>query len=141
MKDFDAERLERHKRREAEMGDRSFQLGGETFTYKANVSVDVLEKFTSDEILLGGDYIRMIKASCLEMIEDIDDAHERFLSLLSRSEDPITLIDLQDVFQGLVQEAFRRPTSASSPSGGLDADAGTTSTETSSTAPAEAAAA
>lgn len=141
MRDFDAERKERHEERERLLGDRTFKLGGEVFSHHANVSVNLLERLTSDTPLLGNEYIEAIKASCLEMIEEDGDAHDRFLALLKRKDDPITLQDLQAVFQGLVEEAFRRPTEASSPSGDGDATTGPSSTEKPSTAPAKAAAA
>ncbi len=136
MRDYDKERLERHVEREKLLGDRQFKIGGEFFTYKANVAVDVLRRLTSDTPLTGADYIDAIEASCLEMIEDTDDGHERFHLLLTRSDDPITMEDLQIVFTGLVEDAFRRPTEASSPSTDGDASTGTSSTETSSTGPA-----
>lgn len=136
MKDFDADIEQRHREREAELGDRTFKLGGETFTYVANVPLDVLENLTSENVLLGGAYIKMVRESCLALVEDVGDQHDRFLAVLKRrGKDAITLDDLQNVFQGLVQEAFRRPTQASSPSGGSDAETGEISTETSSTAP------
>lgn len=141
MRDFDKEIQERHAERERLLGDRTFKLGGEVFSYHANVSVDLLQRLTSDTPLLGNEYIEAIKASCLEMIEEDGDAHERFLALLKRKTDPITLQDLQAVFQGLVEEAFRRPTEASLPSGDGDAATGPSSTEKRSTAPAKAAAA
>jgi len=141
MRDFDQERKERHEERERLLGDRSFQIGGEVFSYHANVSVDLLQRLTSDTPLLGNEYIEAIKASCLEMIEDEGDSHERFLGLLKRKKDPITLQDLQTVFQGLVEEAFKRPTQASLPSGDGDAETGASSTESPSTEQEPAAAA
>jgi hypothetical protein len=138
VKDYDAERQQRHKEREQALGDRQFKLGGEIFTYRANVSYDVLRRLTSDAPLTGSAYIDAIELSCLEMIEDDDDAHKRFIALSSRDKDPVTLEDLQAVFSGLVEDAFKRPTQASLPSGVTDAATGTSSTETPSTAPAEA---
>jgi hypothetical protein len=141
MKDFDVDREQRHREREQALGDRSFKLGGETFTYKANVAVDVLRNLTSDAPLTGAAYIDAIHSSCLEMIEDDGDSHARFSALLERRDDPVTMEDLQAVFTGLVEEAFKRPTQASSLSGDGDATNGTGSTATSSTEPAVASAA
>lgn len=141
MRDFDVERLERHAERERILGDREFKVGGETFVFKANVSYDVLRSLTSDEGLSGSAYIDAIEACCLNMIEDDGDAHQRFLALSKRKHDPITLEDLQSVFQGIVEEAFRRPTQASLPSGAGRETTGPTSTETLSTEPAVASAA
>lgn len=141
MRDYDKERLERHAEREKLLGDREFKVGGEVFIFKANVAVDVLRRLTSDTPLTGAAYIDAIEASCLEMIEDEGDAHDRFHEILTRADDPVTMEDLQIVFTGLVEDAFRRPTEASSPSTDGDAPTGTGSTETSSTEPAEASAA
>jgi hypothetical protein len=141
MRDFDLERQERHAERERLLGDRQFKVGGETFTYKANVSYDVLRALTSDDDLSGSAYINAIEMCCLEMIEDEGDSHERFLALSKRKDDPITLEDLQTVFQGIVEEAFKRPTEASSPSGAGRETTGEQSTENSSTEQAVASAA
>ena len=141
MKDYDVDRAERHKKREEALGDRAFKIGGETFRFKANVSYDVLRNLTSTEPLLGADFINMVESNCLEMIEDDGDAHERFLALSKRKDDPITLEDLQEVFQGITEEAFKRPTEASSRSTDGDATTGTASKATSSTEPAVASAA
>lgn len=142
IRDFDADRAERHKEREQALGDRTFKLGGEVFAYNVNVSVDVLRQMSGEaEVLMGAAYINAIQAACLDFIEDDGDAHERFAALLKRRKDPITMEDLQAVFTGLVEEAFKRPTEAFSHSLGGDAKTGTPSTATSSTAPAVASAA
>lgn len=129
MRDYDQERLERHKERERLLGDRQFKLGGETFTYKANPSYDTLRRMTEPTALSGAEYISAVEAACLELIEDTGDAHKRFLSLANRAEDPVTMEDLEKVFTGLVQDAFRRPTEASSDSSSGDAISEVSSTE------------
>lgn len=139
MRDFDSERRERHDEREKALGDRSFKLGGEVFEFRANVSVDVLRSLSSDTPLMGGAYIDAIQQSCMEMIED--DGHDRFVEILKRRDDPVTMEDLQAVFSGLVEEAFRRPLDQSSPSTDGVSESGTSSKETSSTEPAVASAA
>jgi len=139
MKDFDKEREERHREREALLGDRSFKLGGEVFTYRANVAVDVLRSLTSDTPLTGAAYIDAIQQSCLEMIEE--EGHDRFADVLKRRDDPVTMEDLQAVFTGLVEEAFKRPLGPASPSTDTESKSGTSSKETSSTEPAVASAA
>lgn len=139
MRDFDQERQERHQEREKLLGDRSFKLGGEVFTYRANVAVDVLRSLTSDTPLTGAAYIDAIQHSCLEMIEE--EGHDRFREVLKRRDDPVTMEDLQVVFTGLVEEAFKRPLDPSSPSTAGDTGSGTGSKETSSTEPAVASAA
>lgn len=139
MRDFDSERRERHEEREKALGDRSFKLGGEVFTYRANVAVDVLRALTSETPLTGAAYIDAIQHSCLEMIED--DGHDRFVKVLERRDDPVTMEDLQAVFTGLVEEAFKRPLEPSSLSSDTESGSGTSSKEISSTEPAVASAA
>ncbi len=141
MRDFDKERVERHEERERLLGDRAFVFGGETFVFSAHISYDTLRRLTSDVPLAGEAYINAIEENVLALIEDDGDAHERFLALCKRTTDPITFDDLQTLCTGLVEEAFKRPTEASLPSQGGDATTGTSSTETPSTEPAEAAAA
>lgn len=141
MRDYDEERAKRHAERDKLLGDRQFKVGGEVFVYKANVSVDVLRRMTSSDVLSGASYIDAIEQSCIDFIEDTDDAHDRFVALMKRTDDPITMEDLQAVFQGLVEDAFRRPTQASLPSGDGDAKTGLSSTESKSTEPAVVAAA
>lgn len=136
MIDYDKERLERHAERVKLLGDRQFTLGGEKFVYKANVSYDVLRALTSEDDLSGAAYIDAIETSCLALIEDSKDAHKRFLALSQRKEDPVTLEDLQAVFSGLVEEAFKRPTQAPLPSGDGRETTGANSKESLSSEPA-----
>jgi len=135
MRNFDEDRLERHAEREKLLGDREFQIGGETFVYVANVSYDVLRNLTSDVPLSGETYINAIETNVLALIEDDGDAHKRFLALCKRKKDPITFEDLQTLCTALVEEAFKRPTEASLPSGAGRKTTGTSSTESSSTEP------
>lgn len=141
MRDFDQERQELHEQREREVGERQFKFGGETFSYVANVPYDVLRRVSSDEPLAGEDFINAIETLVLDMIEDDDGAHKRFLKLATRKKDPITFDDLQMLYRGLVELAFGRPTEASSSSGAGRETTGDTSTENSSTEQAVASAA
>ena len=135
MKDFDLERAERHAEREKALGDRSFVFGGETFTYAANVSYDVLRNLTSEVPLAGQAYIDAIETNVVALIEDEGDAHKRFLKLCKRRKDPITFDDLQNLCTGLVEEAFKRPLEVSLPSTDGQQTTGTVLTESSSTEP------
>lgn len=138
MRNFDEERAERHAERERLLGDRKFQIGGETFVYEANVSYDVLRRLTSDVPLQGEAYITAIEQSVLDLIVDEDGSHKKFLAMCKRKKDPITFDDLQLLCTSLVEMAFKRPTQASSPSQGSDAENGTGLTDSKSTEPAEA---
>jgi hypothetical protein len=135
MKDFDKERAERHAEREKALGDRSFVFGGETFTYAANVSYDVLRNLTSEVPLAGQAYIDAIEQNVVALIEDEGDAHKRFLKLCKRRKDPITFDDLQNLCTGLVEEAFKRPLEVSLPSTDGQQTTGIVLTESSSTEP------
>ena len=135
MKDYDIERAERHAEREKALGDRSFVFGGETFTYAANVSYDVLRNLTSEVPLAGQAYIDAIETNVVALIEDDGDAHKRFLKLCKRRKDPITFDDLQNLCTGLVEEAFKRPLEVSLPSTDGQQTTGTVLTESSSTEP------
>jgi hypothetical protein len=138
VRDFDAERQERHAERERLLGDRQIKIGGEVFTYEANVSYDVLRRLTSDVPLQGEAYITAIEQSVLDLIVDEDGSHKKFLQMCKRKKDPITFDDLQLLCTSLVEMAFSRPTEASLPSTGSDAESGTSSTDSKSTAQAEA---
>ena len=143
MRDYDQEIEKAHEERVAALGDRSFKLGGVVWTYDANPPLYVMEILTSDKMLVGDEYIAAVKAACVEMIEDVGDQKKRFRRLIDNEDRTlrVTLIDLQNVFHGLVQEAFKRPTEASSPSGEQDAASGTNSKETTPTELAAASAA
>ena len=134
-RDFDKEREARHAERVKALGDRSFVFGGETFTYAANVSYDVLRNLTSEVPLAGQAYIDAIEQNVVALIEDDGDAHKRFLKLCKRRKDPITFDDLQTLCTGLVEEAFKRPLEVSLPSTDGQQTTGTVLTEPSSTEP------
>lgn len=140
-KDFDAERQERHARRERELGDRSFKLSGHTFIYKANASYTVLEELSASDELDGAAMIRAMESAMLGMIES--DQHDEFLGVLQDKDDPYTFEDLNDIASWLVEEQVKRPTAAPSSSTGGDASQRTpiTSTDDSSSPLVEASAA
>lgn len=130
MKDFDAERRERHAEREARMGDRVFILGGEEFTYRATVSYTVLEYIANSGQLDGGDLIANLERGCVDLLEDGQEA--RFLKVLRSTEDPLSFSDLNDLCTWLTEAQVGRPTLAPSPSTDGDATTSTSSTDDSS---------
>ena len=124
-KDFDQERRERHAARERGLGDRSFVISGQTFTYKANASYTVLEELSASDEMDGAAMIRAIESAMLDMVDDAQ--HDEFLAVLRNKQDPYTFEDLNDLASWLVEEQVKRPTAA--PSSSTDGDANpTTST-------------
>jgi hypothetical protein len=136
MKDFDADRKERHAQREVDLGDRTFQLGGRTFTYKANVPYDFLKDIAAVNNSTEGDsVIETLERFCVDIIEDDP---EGFLAVLRSREDPVTFADLNELTTWLMEQQVRRPTSAPSSSTDGRVTTGTDSTEVSSEQPAAA---
>lgn len=139
MKDLDIERRERHAAREAEMGERSFKLGGETFTYKAVTSYLVLERIMDVENLEGSQVVRAFETAIVDMLEEGQE--EKMMGVLHSMDDPFTLEDLNELCGWLSEVMVRRPTPASSPSTAGDAPIEITSTDDSSSKLVEASAA
>lgn len=113
MKDFDEARKERAER------DRSFKIGGETFVMKTGVRPEVLasyEEIDTDKPAL--EVIGLVDEVILGMMENGDGSHERYRDLRARENDPLSLEDLRDVVQWLIEEQTGRvPTQPLSPSG------------------------
>jgi hypothetical protein len=134
MKDFDTERRERHAAREVEMGDRSFTLGGETFTYRSVVSYTVLEEIAASSDKDGAELISSLEAAILHLLEDGQE--ERFLKAIRSPDDPFTFADLNDLATWLTEVQVGRPTQAPSLSTTGGAATSTPSTDDSSSPPA-----
>lgn len=114
MRDFDKERQVRNER------NRQFKIGGETFTAKSGVRPEVLAAYEdiSTDDTTAVQILAVIDEIVLGLIENTDDAHARYQTLRARDEDPVTLEDLQEVVQWLIQEQTgRTPTRQPSPSG------------------------
>lgn len=137
MKDFDSEWAERRLARASE--ERTFVLGGETFTYRAEVSYLVLERIGGIGDDSGNGVIRDMEAAVIDMLEDGQE--ERFLAVAQRKENPITLAELNDLCQWLTEVQVNRPTEAPSLSTDGRSSTGTDSTESSSSPLAEVSAA
>lgn len=131
-KDFDKERAERHEERLRRMGDRTFVLSGQTFTYRANASYTVLEAISATDELEGFQLIRALEDAIVTILEDGEE--ERFLAVVRDREDSYTFTDLNDIATWLVEEQVRRPTLApySSTDGGASESTSTPSKESSS---------
>lgn len=139
MRDFDSDRRARHAQREEELGDRTILVGGEQFTYRAFASYTVLGEISGEREETADTMIQDLEQSLLKMLDPGQE--ERFLKAIRSQEDPFTFADLVDLVQGVTELIAGRPTPASSPSTGGDAQTSTTSTEDSSSEPAVASAA
>jgi hypothetical protein len=134
MKDFDAERRERHAAIEAEAGDCEFTLGGQVFHYIPVTSYTVLEEVAQTDELEGAAMIRVMEDSAIKMI--VKEERKQFLEVLRSTSDPLNFIDLNDVCRWLTEAQVRRPTIAPLPSTGGDATTSTPLTDDSSSKPA-----
>ena len=114
MKDFDQKRKERASR------DRSFTLGGETFTMRIGLRPEVLVPWEQlDETTAAGEVLQILDTIVLDFLEPYDNQHDRWRTLRERTEDPVTLQDLQELVEWLIAEQTNRPTgqpSGSTPS-------------------------
>lgn len=130
MKNFDEAREARAKE------DRSFQLGGEVFTRKVGIRPEVLSPYENlSDDTPATEALATIDMIVLDMIEDGgegQDACVRYKALRAREDDPVTLGDLTDLVEWLVESATSRPTSRQSGSMRGPAATGTISTEGSS---------
>jgi hypothetical protein len=131
VKDFDDHRK---KKDEATRAERVFQLGGEQFTARARVRPEAfmewdsmdMEKTPASEILV------MADRTILSLIEKKDGAHDRYRAVRANEEDPISLEDLTDLIQWLVEvQSGGRPTERSSDSSTSSEETGTSSTDSS----------
>lgn len=126
MKNFDTER----QAREIPAEERTFVLGGETFIGRSSVRPEALTKWDG----IGDDMpvTEVLKATddtILALIEDTDNAHERYRALRQKEDDPLTIPDLVAVGTWLVEVQTGRPTDP--PIGSTDSPStpGTTSTD------------
>lgn len=157
MKDFD---VEREAELRADVRDRTFKIGGETFAYKAAVRPDILSEWdqvrppalaADGKTLLRNEDGSVVDAGTpssevlaiedrligmfLAPVDEFDDPHARWAALRAREDDPIRGKDMLELIKWLVGEQVGRPTEAPSPSGDGRAANGTGSTPISSTPP------
>lgn len=137
MKNFDTERNERASL------ERKFQMGGETFTYRAGVRPeDILSWFqmrsgeTADE-LSQANQVAVYDDTILAFLDP--GQAEKWARVRAEAEPPISLGDIADLIDWLFEEQAGRPTSQPSDStnGSGSGGTGTTSTD-SSPSPVEA---
>lgn len=107
MKDFDATRKTRRRSEE----ERTFQLAGEVFVLKPAVHPEALETYDSITEETGiGETMRIVDELILSMIESGDDSEARYRMIRANTDDPVTIEDLQDLVQWMVEVQTARPT-------------------------------
>lgn len=139
MHDFDKAQLARHAQNAEAFGERTFGLRGETFHVRANVGYSAIKAMAEiNENTEGTVVFERVENAVLAMIDPRNDAHARFIALCRQMDNPITFDDLNDINNWLIQETTQRPPTQqnSSPTG--QQTPGTSSTETSSSEPAQA---
>lgn len=129
MKNFDTDRVHRAER------DRSFQIAGETFTYRPSVAPEVMASWNeavTGEVTLGErEWLKLYDDTILGLLEPGQE--EKWLAVRSADlELPINLSDLSSLMEWLLAEQSGRPTVQPSESSQTDGRTGTESTDTSS---------
>jgi hypothetical protein len=109
--------------------ERTFQIGGETFLARAKVRPEALAQWDG----ISGDMpaLDILKASdetILALMDQRDNAHARYTALREREDDPLSLDDLVDLGQWLVEVVTGRPTEPLSGSTTSPSTPGTTPT-------------
>lgn len=106
MKDFDARRKERAER------DRGFTLGGETFVMKSGVRPEVLAAYESiDASATPEDKLAQMDGMVLDFLEEEKgEAEKRWRKIRAIEDNPVTLQDIQDVIEWLIEAQTGRPT-------------------------------
>jgi hypothetical protein len=142
VKDFDVQRA---ARRDKSVDDRSFVIAGETFVRRAAVRPEVLNGFDRVEADSPNSVtLTVMDEMFLELVEGGEDggeAEDRYRALRA-STDPETLLtleDLSEVVEWLVEEQVGRPTGSPSDSSRGQKRTGTTSTRGSSSPATQAA--
>lgn len=123
-KNFDEKRAAR-----AAFQDRDFILGGEQFTIRASVRPEALIKYesldASDDIATT---LATIDGLIIAFLEPGPggDAHNRYKAVREREDDPISVEDLQELVEWMMEVYTARPTV---PPGGSSESPGTTGTD------------
>lgn len=124
MKDFDARRRERAER------DRGFTLGGETFVMKPGVRPEVLAAYESIDVDASPEAkLATMDGMILDFLDTSDGAADRYAAVRKIEDNPVTLQDIQQVIEWMIEVQTGRPTGQSS-----DSSPGVTGTVTPLTA-------
>ncbi len=125
VKNFDLERAKRASQ------NRQFKIGGVTLTRRASVRPEAMMEWEAVTPLTPpADVIAAIDNTIVAMVEN--GGHKAWKALRAREDDAVTLGDMLEVMQWLVEEQSGRPTLPPSPSSTEPVSSGTTSTGASS---------
>jgi hypothetical protein len=126
VKNFDESR---HQRSIVPAADRTFVLCGEAFVTRASVRPDVLTAY--DEINEATTITRTLEIVDEVIIAFLDkgaNAVERYKKIRTNDEDPVTMSDLLDLVQWLIEVQTNRPTGPPVDSSSPPSPSGTSST-------------
>ncbi len=129
MKNFDTDRKKRQRTKEQ----RTFQVCGETFVMKKAIRPEALAAFddlTEDASLR--ESMEIIDGMFLTLIEKDDDAEARYRAVREQEDDPLSIDDIREMIDWMVEESSGRPTGSPSVSTGGREPTGTSSTDESS---------
>lgn len=135
QREYDSRFRERHETRLEEFGDREVILGGETLLFKVNVPYGIFIEL--DEMRTAGDPLSTFRRGeeiIFSLVDGDEDALERARKNLRET---LTANDLLELLNVLIEDNSGRPTQAPSSSGNGRTATGTSSTDTSSSEPAE----
>ena len=125
MKNFDAERLAPVEK------DRSFRIGGHDFQYRAGVRPEVLARYYDGSPT--NDNVETLKIYDETVVAFLEDGYADVWRSVRELEGPeaITLRDIRDLIDWLIEEQTARPTgrSSDSSSGSESRSNGTSSTD------------
>jgi hypothetical protein len=126
-KNFDEQRAERAAL------DRDFIIGGEHFRARPGVRPEKLSRYDDlDADSTVEETLAIVDELILAMIEEDDNAHERYRALRLRDDDPVTVEDLQELVKWLMEAQTGRPTGQPGDSSAGPERTGTISTVASS---------
>lgn len=127
MKNFDESRTERRAH------GIDFQIGGENFkTSQGGNPNDLVPLVTSVPGESLGDVLGQLDQAILSMVSDENDGHARWRSLRARADDPISLSDMRELVEWLIEQQTARPTVPPGDSSTPPSETGTASTDDSS---------
>lgn len=137
MRNFDQDRAARAEAAAATVDTRTFTVCGESFVVRSSVKPDILAEF---ENITGdtpaAEVLSVIDRLIPELLEPSPNGgpstSERWMAVRAQDEDPLTLDDMLDVTQWMVEQVTGRPTEPPAPSSVRGGSTGTPSTDGSS---------
>lgn len=125
MKDFDIVRAE------AANADRTFKIGGETFSFKRSVSADLLAAYfdtSFSAVTTNADVLVAADALVLGWLEKGQETKWKKVRAATAA-DPLSIRDIQNIIEHMTETLAGRPTESPSDSSSTPSETGTTSTD------------